>query len=305
MDDFSTGKRENLAQLLEEHPGQCEIHQQDIRDLEELRKLFQGAHTVYHQAAITSVQKSVEDPLECNSVNVEGTLKVLAAARDAGVQKVIFASSTSVYGNSGDLPSREEMEPEPLSPYAVTKYVGELYCKIFSEIHHLPTLALRYFNVFGPHQDPESEYAAVVPCFIGRALSGESPSIYGDGEQSRDFIFVEDVVSANLLAAESECQGMSLNIASGQSLTVNELARMINEILCLKLKPVYEPARPGDLRHSQADTSRASQLMGFHPQIAMREGLCRTVEWFQTRTDCLTRESHEDGFKEKNTDQAG
>ena len=154
-----------------------------------------------------SVQQSIEDPLECNSVNVGGTLKVLAAARDAGVQKVVFASSTSVYGNSEDLPKREEMEPDPISPYAVTKYVGELYCKIFSEIHHLPTLALRYFNVFGPNQDPKSEYAAVVPRFISRALRGESPIIYGDGEQSRDFIFVEDVVSAQSFGGRVQDSG--------------------------------------------------------------------------------------------------
>ncbi len=284
MDNFSTGKRENLAQVIQEHPGQCEIHEQDIRDLEELKRLFQGAQTIYHQAALMSVQQSIEDPLECNSVNVGGTLKVLTAARDAGVQKVVFASSTSVYGNSEDLPKREEMEADPISPYAVTKYVGELYCKIFSEIHHLPTLALRYFNVFGPNQDPKSEYAAVVPRFISRALSGESPIIYGDGEQSRDFIFVEDVVSANLLAAESKTQGRSLNIASGQSITVNELAGMLNEILELKLEPAYQPARQGDVRDSQADVTRASQLIDFDAKISVREGLCRTVEWFQKKT---------------------
>ena len=285
LDNFSTGKKENLAQVLQQHPGQCEIHEQDIRDLGELKRLFQGAQTIYHQAALMSVQKSIEDPLEYNSVNVGGTLKVLAAARDAGVQKVIFASSTSVYGNSEDLPKREEMEPDPISPYAVTKYVGELYCKIFSEIHHLPTLALRYFNVFGPKQDPKSEYAAVVPRFICRALGGESPIIYGDGEQSRDFIFVEDVVSANLLAAASNTQGRTLNIASGKSITVNELAGMLNEILALKLKPVYQPARHGDVRDSQADITRASQLIDFDAKISVREGLCRTVEWFQQRLE--------------------
>lgn len=283
LDNFSTGTRENLEQIQEQHPDQCEVYQQDIRELSELKKLFKKAGTIYHQAAITSVQKSVEDPLGCNSVNVEGTLKVLVAAKDAGVQKVIFASSTSVYGDSERLPKKEEMKPEPISPYAVTKYVGELYCKIFSEIHELPTLALRYFNVFGPNQDPKSEYAAVVPRFISRTLIGESPIIYGDGEQSRDFIFVEDVVAANLLAAASDVQGAHLNIACGQAVTVNEVARMINGILGLELEPIYEPARLGDVRRSEADISQASKLIGFNPKFSLRNGLGKTVEWFQKK----------------------
>ena len=283
VDNFSTGTRENLAQIQKQHPDQCEVYEQDIRELSELKKLFQNAGAIYHQAAITSVQKSVEDPLDCNSVNVEGTLKVLVAARDGGAQKVIFASSTAVYGDSEDLPKREGMKPEPISPYAVTKYVGELYCKIFSEIHELPTLALRYFNVFGPNQDPKSEYAAVVPRFISRTLAGESPIIYGDGEQSRDFIFVEDVVAANLLAAASDVQGTHLNVASGQAFTVNEVARMINEILGLKLEPIYEPARLGEVRRSEADISQAGKLMGFEPKSSLRNGLVQTVEWFQER----------------------
>jgi len=225
----------------------------------------------------------VEDPLDCNSVNVEGTLKVLVAARDAGVQKVVFASSTSVYGDSEDLPKREEMKAEPISPYAVTKYVGELYCKIFSEIHNLPTLALRYFNVFGPNQDPKSEYAAVVPRFLSRVLAGESPIIYGDGEQSRDFIFVEDVVAANLLAAASDVQGTHLNVACGQAFTVNEVAGMINEILGLDLEPIYQSARLGEVRRSQADISQASKLIGFTSKCSLRNGLSQTAEWFQER----------------------
>jgi UDP-glucose 4-epimerase len=283
VDNFSTSTGENLSQIQEQHPDQCEVHEQDIRELSELKKLFQRADTIYHQAAITSVQRSVEDPLECNSVNVEGTLKVLVAARDAGAQKVIFASSTSVYGDSEELPKEEGMKPEPVSPYAVTKYVGELYCKIFSEIHDLPTLALRYFNVFGPNQDPKSEYAAVVPRFITRTLAGQSPIIYGDGEQSRDFIFVEDVVAANLLAAASDIQGTHLNIGCGQASTVNEVARMINEILGLELEPIYESARLGEVRRSEADISRASKLLGFKPNSSLRNGLDQTVEWFQKR----------------------
>jgi len=285
LDNFSTGTRENLEQIKKEHPDQCEVYEQDIRELSELKKLFQNAGTIYHQAAITSVQKSVEDPLGCNSVNVEGTLKVLVAAKDAGVQKVVFASSTAVYGDSERLPKREEMKPEPISPYAVTKYVGELYCKIFSDIHGLPTLALRYFNVFGPKQDPKSEYAAVVPRFISRTLAGESPIIYGDGEQSRDFIFVQDVVAANLLAAASDVQGTHLNVACGQAFTVNEVARIINEILDLDLEPIYESARLGEVRRSQADISQACKLIAFKPKCSLRNGLSQTVEWFQKKNE--------------------
>lgn len=283
LDNFSTGTRENLDPILKEHPNECEVYEQDIRELSELKKLFRKAATVYHQAAVTSVQKSVEDPLDCNSVNVEGTLKVLVAAKDAGVQKVIFASSTAIYGDSEFLPKREEMAPEPISPYAVTKYVSELYCKVFSEIRELPTVSLRYFNVFGPNQDPKSQYAAVVPRFITRTLAGKSPIIYGDGEQSRDFIFVEDVVAANLLAAASEVQGIHLNIASGQAFTVNEVAEMINEILGLELEPIYEPARAGDVLRSEADISQAGKLIGFKPKCSLRDGLVQTVEWFQKR----------------------
>ncbi|MFB3142241.1 MAG: SDR family oxidoreductase [Acidobacteriota bacterium] len=283
LDNFSTGTRENLEQIKKEHPDQCEVYEQDIRELSELKKLFQNAGTIYHQAAITSVQKSVEDPLGCNSVNVEGTLKVLVAAKDAGVQKVVFASSSAVYGDSERLPKREEMKPEPISPYAVTKYVGELYCKIFSDIHRLPTLALRYFNVFGPKQDPKSEYATVVPRFISRTLAGERPIIYGDGEQSRDFIFVQDVVAANLLAAASDVQGTHLNVACGQAFTVNEVARIINEILDLDLEPIYESARLGDVRRSEADISQASKLIDFKPKCSLRNGLSQTVEWFQNK----------------------
>jgi len=285
LDNFSAGTRENLAQIQKQHPDQCEVFEQDIRELSELKKLFHKAGTIYHQAAITSVQKSVEDPLGCNSVNVEGTLKVLVAAKYAGVQKVIFASSTSVYGDSESLPKREEMRPEPISPYAVTKYVGELYCKLFSELHGLPTLALRYFNVFGPNQDPNSDYAAVVPRFISRTLAGENPIIYGDGEQSRDFIFVEDVVAANLLAAASDVQGTHLNVACGQAFTVNEVASMINELLDVDLEPIYETARLRDVRRSQADISQASKLIAFKPKCSFRNGLSQTVEWFQKKNE--------------------
>ena len=283
VDNFSTGRSENLAELLEQYPDQCEVHRQDIRQLEKLQAAFEGAANVYHQAALTSVQRSVEDPLECNSVNVEGTLKVLLAARDAGVDKVIFATSTAVYGNSEILPKHEEMTPEPVSPYAVTKYMGEVYGRVFSEIYQLPTLGLRYFNVFGPNQDPNSEYAAVIPRFITRALAGNDPIIFGDGEQSRDFIFVEDVVAANLKAAQSDVHGKILNVASGRQCTLNQLVELLSGIVGRKLTPEYQSARDAEVRHSVADVSLACELVGFESETSLAEGLRRTVRWYQER----------------------
>ncbi len=284
VDNFLTGRNENLADLLEQHPDQCEVHRQDIRQVEELKTVFEGAEAVYHQAALTSVQQSVEDPLECNSVNVDGTLKVMQAARDVGVKKVVFATSTAVYGNSEILPKHEEMIPEPVSPYAVTKYIGEVYGQVFSQIYELPTLGLRYFNVFGPSQDPNSEYAAVVPRFITRALAGKDPIIFGDGEQSRDFVFVEDVVAANLKAAQSDVEGKSVNVASGQQFTLNQLVEVLGEIVDRQLKPQYQPPRPAEVRHSVADVSLARELIGFESKTSLAEGLRRTVQWFQDHT---------------------
>ena len=281
IDNLLTGKPDNVADIRREFGAKCEIFEQDVRDLEGLMNLLEGAETVYHQAALTSVQKSLQNPLETSSTNVDGTLKVLLAARDRGIRKVVFATSTSVYGDSEALPKREEMKPNPISPYAVTKYVGELYCKIFSEVYQLPTLGLRYFNVFGPSQDPDSEYAAVIPRFISRMLGGQQAIIYGDGEQNRDFIFVDDVVSANLLATESNAQGLCLNIGCGRRFTLNQLVEILNEILGTKLLPIYQPARLGDVRHSQADIRLAEKTIGFKPTISLREGLRRTVKCFQ------------------------
>ncbi|MEE8348848.1 MAG: SDR family oxidoreductase [Acidobacteriota bacterium] len=281
VDNFSTGRLENLADLLSQYPDQCQVYRQDIRQLDELKRVFEGVATVYHQAALTSVQQSVEDPLEYNSVNVEGTLKVLLAARDAGVQKVVFATSTAVYGNSEILPKHEGMTVEPVSPYAVTKYLGEVYGQVFSDIYQLPTLGLRYFNVFGPRQDPQSDYAAVVPRFITRALSGKDPIIFGDGEQSRDFIFVEDVVAANLKAAQSEVGGKSLNVACGQPFTLNQLVEVLGSIVGRRLNVDYQSARPAEVRHSVADVSQAREFIGFEAAISLADGLGRTVRWFQ------------------------
>ena len=281
IDNFSTGRDENVTDLREQFPDQVEIMKQDIRNLEVLRGLLQGVDTVYHQGAVPSVQESIRDPLETTSSNIEGTVKVLVAGRDAQVRKVVFAASSSVYGDTATLPENEQMELNPISPYAVSKYAGELYCENFSRLYNLPTLALRYFNVFGPHQDPRSEYAAVIPRFVCRMLAGQRPIIYGDGEQSRDFTFVENVVSANLLAARALATGVTLNIGCGERFTLNQLAAELNKILGTGLEPIYESARPGDPRHSLADIRLAKETIGFEPKISFREGLRRTVKWFE------------------------
>ncbi len=265
------------------YPAQIEVFEADIRDHGALGEVMENATAVFHQAAIVSVQKSVEDPIEANSVNLEGTLKVFQAAKDAGVRKVVFASSTAVYGSSEELPKRETMATDPLSPYAATKLAGEIYAKIFSTIYHLPVVCLRYFNVFGPRQDPTSEYAAVIPKFISRMLAGKRPVIFGDGGQTRDFVFVEDVARANLLAADSAAGGLALNIAAGQRYSLNDLVVILGEILGLDFQPVYESARLGEVRHSQADISLAKRTIGYLPAVTLREGLKRTAAWFKRR----------------------
>lgn len=288
VDDLSTGKREHLSRLEQMFPDRCRLFVEDIRDQERLKRILEGAESVYHQAAVTSVEQSVRDPRAAQAVNLDGTLSVLLAARESGVRKVVFASSTAVYGNSGELPKRESMAPAPLSPYAVTKLCGELYCRVFSQLSDLPTICLRYFNVFGPRQDPESDYAAVIPRFITRMLSGKAPCIYGDGGQSRDFVFVDDVVRANLLAAESSVEGVSLNVASGARFTINQLVQVLNEILGTDFEPMYLEGRLGEVRHSEADVSLAQETLGFTSQVVFAEGLSRTVEWFQRGKECQT-----------------
>jgi UDP-glucose 4-epimerase len=218
-------------------------------------------------------------------VNLEGTLKVFQAAKEAGVRKIVFASSTAVYGNSEEIPKRETMKAEPVSPYAAAKYGSEIYGKIFSTLYHLPVVSLRYFNVFGPRQDPTSEYAAVIPKFITRMLQGRRPIIFGDGRQTRDFIFVGDVARANLLAAEAAAGGQTLNIAAGQRYSLNDLVVILDELLGLDLQPVYEPARLGEVRDSQADISLANKTIGFVPEVVLRDGLRRTVTWFRKKDE--------------------
>ena len=281
LDNFLTGKRENLAPLLEA----IELVEGDVRDLATCRKAAEGVDSVLHQAALASVPRSVEDPILADAVNVGGTLNMLVAARDAGARSFVLASSSAVYGDAPGLPQREGEEGAPLSPYAAGKRAGEGYCRVFSSLYGLRTAALRYFNVFGPRQDPASDYAAVIPRFIAKMLRGEAPAIFGDGGQSRDFIYVGDVAEANFLAAAAGLRGEALNIASGAGTTVNALAAAINDILGTRIVPVHEVGRPGDVRQSTADISAAAARLGFRPAVPFKEGLERTIRWHRERRD--------------------
>jgi UDP-glucose 4-epimerase len=271
IDDLSAGKPENLAGL------DVKFVKGSITNLDLLNQSFQGADCVFHQAAIASVKKSIDDPIRTNEVGISGTLNVLLAARDAGVRRVILASSAAVYGSSPQLPKTETMPPEPISPYAVTKLAGELYAKNFQELYGLQTVSLRYFNVFGPKQDPSSEYSGVISRFISALLSGNQPTIYGDGMQTRDFVYVKDVVKANILASHS-ATGV-YNIASGKSTSLNTLVATIANIIGVEPHPLYAAPRPGDIRHSLADISRARSL-GYSPDYDLEEALRETIRWF-------------------------
>ena len=278
IDNLSTGKRENIEPFLEK----IEFIEGDIRDLGLVRKAMDGVDYVLHQAAVPSVPRSVKDPLTTNAANVDGTLNILIAARDADVKRVVYASSSSVYGDTPTLPKQEGMKSQPRSPYAVSKLAGELYCQAFYHVYGLEAVALRYFNVFGPRQDPESQYAAVVPKFITALLRGDPPMIFGDGKQSRDFTYVDNVVAANLLAAKaSGVAGEVFNIACGERITINELARMLTEIIGVNIEPEYTPPRPGDVLHSLADISKAQKLLGYKIKVDFERGLQKTVEWYR------------------------
>lgn len=276
LDNFSTGNRANLAEILSE----IEIVEGELRSYERVHAAMQDVEVVFHQGALPSVPRSLQDPLTTNAVNVEGTLNVLLAARDSGVRRVVFASSSSVYGSGGELPRRESSAPEPISPYAVSKLAAERYCTSFSRsFGHLETVALRYFNVFGPRQDPTSQYAAVVPRFIALAAAGEPVPIHGDGEQMRDFTYIANVVSANLLAAEAEkANAAVINVATGRSTSVNELASAIGEALGVTVERQHLQIRPGDVRDSWADVELARSLLGYEPQVGLEEGLRLTAE---------------------------
>ena len=281
IDNLSTGNLENIQPVLP--VGQVDFIEGSITNLPLMQKAFSGADYVFHQAALPSVPRSIEDPETTDSVNITGTLNVLIAARDNAVKKLVFSSSSSVYGDTPTLPKTEDMPPNPLSPYAVTKITGEYYCQVFTRIYNLKTVCLRYFNVYGPRQDPKSAYAAVIPLFINAVLSGKSPVIFGDGEQTRDFTFVKDVVEANIQAAESEVTGV-FNLGNSQRITISQLTKLIIDITKNNnVKPVYKDPRPGDIVHSLADTSKA-KAFGYNPRYSLEQGLKETINSFNKGT---------------------
>ncbi len=278
LDNFSTGNRANL----EPFKDRIEIFEGDLRSYHIVRQAVEGVDFILHQGALPSVPRSIQDPITSNEVNVTGTLNILDAAVAAGVKRVVFASSSSIYGDSPTLPKREDMIPNPLSPYAVSKLAGEKYCQVFARIYGLHTVALRYFNVFGPRQNPDSQYSAVIPKFIKAILTDQQPVIYGDGEQSRDFTYIANVVEANILATEVDSPaGEVYNCAVHQRITLNELVTTINRIVGKSIPPVYADPRPGDVKHSFADISKIQQQMGYQPKIKFEEGLRLTIEWFR------------------------
>jgi len=278
LDDFSTGRRENLAHVRNDF----ELVEGDMRDLDTVRRAVQGVEVVLHQAALPSVARSVRQPRVTNEVNVTGTLNLLVAARDAGVRRVVYASSSSVYGDSPAMPKVETMPPQPKSPYAVAKLTGELYARVFAQLYGLETVSLRYFNVFGPRQDPTSQYSAVIPIFVTAMLHGERPPVEDDGLQSRDFTYVANNVHANLLAATAPgVSGAVFNIACGKRVNLLELIGFINEILGTDLEPAFKAPRPGDVKHSLADISAAREQLGYETVVDFKAGLRQTIEWYR------------------------
>ncbi len=279
IDNFIAGKPANLTGLEE-----MEFLEGDLRIPEDCARACSGVEIVFHEAALASVPRSVAAPAETNENCVNATLNLLVAARDAQVRRVIYAGSSSVYGDAPALPKHEEMLPNPISPYAVAKLAGEHYVRAFTRVYGLETVVLRYFNVFGPYQDPTSQYSGVLAIFCRRMLAGQQPTIYGDGEQSRDFTFIENVVHGNLLAAAAPAEkvsGQMMNLATGKSISLNETFAILRELTGYKGEPQYAPARAGDIRDSLADIRRAEALLGYRPQVDFREGLRRTVEWYR------------------------
>jgi UDP-glucose 4-epimerase len=284
LDDLSTGRRANLDDL----GPDVEILEGDLRDPDAVRRATAGCRYVVHHAALGSVPRSIEDPATSHEVNATGTLNVLLAARDARVERVVYASSSSVYGDRAGARKREEDGPAPLSPYALSKYCGEAMCGLFTRLYGLEAVSLRYFNVFGPRQDPNSRYAAVIPRFVTAMLARRAPVVYGDGTQSRDFTFVDNVVEANVLALTAPAAraidegGGVYNIACGSSISLMELIGEINRALDAAVEPVFEPGRPGDVKHSQAAIDRARLYLGYDPCVAFQRGIERTIEWFES-----------------------
>ena len=278
LDNFSTGKRENIEPFI----GRVELIEGDFRSQHIVREAVRGVDYVLHQGALPSVPRSVDDPITTNEVNVTGTLNVLDAAKDAGVKRVVYASSSSVYGPDPELPVREDMNPNPVSPYAVAKLTGEKYCRVFSKVYGLETVALRYFNIFGPGQDPKSQYSDFIPLFVVGMMEGQQLTIDGDGNQAKDFTYVSNVVEANLLAIEAEgVSGEVFNVGCGASTSVNEVVAHLREIVGSEGDISHGPSRPGDVPQSLADISRAREKLGYEPKVLIAEGLKRVALWFR------------------------
>jgi nucleoside-diphosphate-sugar epimerase len=278
IDNFSTGKHENV----EPFADRVEVIEADIAEATNLAQFLKGADYVIHQAAIPSVPKSMIDPVKSHHANVDGTLKLLVACREAGVKRVVYASSSSLYGDSPTLPKHEGMAPNPLSPYGAQKLFGEIYCQVFTRAYGLETVSLRYFNVFGPRQDATSQYSGVLALFIPAVLQGKKPTIYGDGLQSRDFTYVKNVAEANLIACKVPgVGGQVFNVACGDRITVNSMLQQINKITGKDITPIYAEPRAGDIKHSQADITRAKEHLGYQPTVSFEEGLRNTIEWYR------------------------
>ncbi len=278
LDNLSTGRKENLAAM----DGSIDFVEGDIRNMDDLHEAMSGVDMVFHQAALPSVPRSIEEPRACHESNITGTLNVLLAARRAGVKRVIYAGSSSAYGDTPVLPKKEDMMPSPLSPYALAKLTGEYYCQVFSSVYQLETITLRYFNVFGPRQNPESQYAAVIPKFIQAVQEKKTPVVYGDGEQTRDFTYVGNVAAANILAAQAEkTSGEVVNVATHTQVSLNRLLAALEKLSGRTVHPHYDPFRPGDVRHSFADITRAREFLGYEPSVGFEEGLRLTMAWLK------------------------
>ncbi len=277
LDNLATGRRENLSGVIDK----IDFVEGDLRQPEDCARACRDVEVVFHEGAIPSVPTSVEDPIASHESNINGTFNVLLAAREAGCRRVVYAASSSAYGGVATLPSNEKQLPCPMSPYAVNKLVGEYYGRAFTECYDLDTVSLRYFNVFGPRQDPKSTYAAAIPAFVTAVLRNEPPTVYGDGEQTRDFCYIENVVHANVLAAEAKrCGGAVVNVACGERVSVNQVIGRINELLGKNVKPTYIAERAGDVKHSMADIGAARKLLGYEPHVLFDEGLRRAISWY-------------------------
>jgi UDP-glucose 4-epimerase len=278
IDDLSRG----TAARLKDIASQIDFIEGSILDPSKLGRALEGVDVIFHHGAWASVPQSVEQPLEYNEIDGTGTLKILEAARQAGVRRIVYAASSSAYGDQPQLPKREDQLPTPISPYAVAKYVGELYLTVYAQLHGMETISLRYFNVFGAHQDPKSLYGAAIPAIVSRVVKGISPTVYGDGEQTRDFCHIDNVVNANLLAANTRgLKGQVVNVACGQRVSVNDIVRLANRILGSDVRPTYAPPRVGDVKDSWADITLAKQVIGYEPRVFFEEGLRRWIDWYK------------------------